>query len=205
MIEPPGTPVDVIGFPNTQTRSTVFGNQPGGMKQNTKPGGSLDRAQDDPGMGQVSTAGIGDNVPPVQDHGCYVGSQSMGAAARNFGPTTDSGMGAVSSRQGASGHAPFSEPSGYDAKHARIDTPGLGTPGWEGKKPAPDATMPDNVLGSGGEPLSNISTTGSKSVIGNAGPTGRVITSENASTKDIGVQGSDASQGALIKTPGLAD
>jgi hypothetical protein len=188
MIEPSGTPVDVIGIPNRQSKVPGLGpNQPGGCKQSIMRGCSNSQAQDIAGYGAVGLAGL---VGSYADVTKQIGDQTKagqdpGSTTMSFGPHI--------------AEAPMSYEGHKNFKDQR------GVMGQEGLSQAPDMVLPDNVPGSGGDPLSNLSNNDSKSVDGNESPSGRVITSSNASTKDIGVQGSDASQGALIKTPGLAD
>lgn len=125
MIEPNGTPIDVLGTPNRQSKVPMGTGQ---TRQSIHPGSPNSQAQDDAGYGKVGTGGISDGVPghtrrlddcviQGQDGSSHqsafvpsVGPINKGAA--NFdGSTAHNVVGATEARQKV--NAPSSPPGAY--------------------------------------------------------------------------------------------
>ena len=79
MIEPKGTPVDVLGVPNRQSKVPMGSGQ---AARNSYANAVLPQAQDHPGYGTPGTQGFSDTVPGKTRHDkCTIQAQDAGAVS----------------------------------------------------------------------------------------------------------------------------
>jgi hypothetical protein len=79
MIEPTGTPVDVLGVANRQSKVPMGTGQ---TRQSHDESAPNQQAQDDVGFGTVGTTGISDNTPGKTRHSdCTTQAQDAGAVS----------------------------------------------------------------------------------------------------------------------------
>lgn len=106
MLEPSGTPIDVIGLPNRQSKVP----RAAGMTRQSIPTGAPNsQSQDDAGYGKVGTGGIADGVPGKTQRlsDCLPQAQDAGSHQAAFAP----GLGPLGKGDKGNGNAgPFNAP-----------------------------------------------------------------------------------------------
>ena len=79
MIEPNGTPIDVLGAANRQSKVPMG---TGMTRQSHDQSAPNQQAQDDSGFGSVGNGGINDNTPPKTRHSdCTIQAQDAAAVS----------------------------------------------------------------------------------------------------------------------------